>query len=138
MLLRTYKYIFTAEVFLTVLLLRVWHSEQNLSVRQGSSKRKGRRGRRATLADSASELSPNLLRRLASKSSDALQPSHSATAPDKNHALRSLRESDKLRKQVGLAHRASHELAALSHSIPSAVMPLKNSGKNFIRRILVT
>ena len=44
-----------------MLLLRVWHGEPNPPARHGSPKRSGRGGRRATLADSASELSSDVL-----------------------------------------------------------------------------
>ena len=103
----------------------------------GSPGRRGRRGRRATLADSASDLPSIILSQLAFKSSGALHPSHARLRLNKNYALRPLRESDKLGKQMALARCASHQQAALM-VFTSAVMHLKNPGKYFIRRILVT
>jgi len=65
-----------------------------------------RRGRRATLADSASELSS------IRKSSDALKPSNARLRPIRT-TLCAHCGSDKLRKQISLAHCASHQLVAL-------------------------
>ena len=92
-------------------LLRACQGEQNSLGTNGSPERGGRRGRRAPLADSASELSSNILGRLALKVLIHCNQA-CATAPDENYALRPLRRSDKLRKQMGLAPRASHQLAA--------------------------
>ena len=81
------------------------------------------------------------------KSSDALKPSNARLRPIRT-TLCAHCGSDKLRKQISLAHCASHQLATLlpfnlcGNARPNASFdsggPLKNSGKNFIRRILVT
>ena len=77
-----------------MLLPRACQGEQNSLGTDGSPERGGRRGRRAPLADSASELSSNILGRLALK----VTTKPCATTPDKKYALRPLRQSDKLRK----------------------------------------
>jgi hypothetical protein len=72
----------------------------------------GRGGRRASLRIAHQNFPPSYLGRIAIKSlMHYIQAC--ATAPDKTCALRALRESDKLRKQVGSAPCASHQLAAL-------------------------